>query len=74
VRVTHDPVLGAAALLGCSPATYRARVAAGEKWCTDCQEWHPREAFGRDRSQRSGLARRCKVARRERDARRRNAS
>ena len=70
-RVAPPAHLGAAALLGITPAQYLAHREAGEKWCTDCQAWHPRDDFGRDRSQLDGLDRRCKTARGVREARRR---
>lgn len=70
MRVTPPPHVPAAALLGITPAQYLAHQRAGEKWCTDCQAWHPRDDFGRDRSQRDGLDRRCKIARKVRDRRR----
>jgi hypothetical protein len=41
---------------------YRAKIAAGLKWCSDCKMWHPRSAFGPDRSRRDGLDIRCRKA------------
>ena len=40
----------AAKRIGLTVEQYRARLAAGEKWCRVCREWHPVAAFGIDRS------------------------
>lgn len=53
----------AAARLGMSVAEYRAKHAAGSKWCSGCGAWHPTAEFGRDRSRPSGLAPTCGRAR-----------
>ena len=37
----------AATRLGIPYDDYRAQVAAGNKWCSACQTWHPLSAFGR---------------------------
>jgi 5-methylcytosine-specific restriction endonuclease McrA len=49
----------AAQRAGLSMAAYYARLAAGEKWCTRCKAWHPRAAFGQDKSRADGLAAQC---------------
>ena len=51
-----------ASRLGLTAEQYAARIDAGERWCTDCGKWHPKAAFGRDRSRRSGYAARCTEA------------
>lgn len=52
-----------AARLGMAVEQYLARVASGEKWCRACSEWHPRAAFGVDRSRPDGLVPVCMAAR-----------
>lgn len=52
----------AAARLGLTEADYRARIDVGLKWCRACSEWHPRDAFGADRSRGDGLASRCRAS------------
>jgi hypothetical protein len=42
---------------------YERRLAAGERWCFACREWHPADAFHVDRSRSDGLARACKESR-----------
>lgn len=54
---------GAASRIGISVAEYDLRVAAGQKWCIGCRRWHPKRAFGPDRSRNDGLAARCVAAR-----------
>lgn len=49
----------AAARIGVTEEAYRARLAAGDKWCGGCRAWHPREAFGIDRSRSDGLSAVC---------------
>lgn len=56
-------VKGAARRLGLTQEEYEARIAAGEKWCTRCKAWHPREAFGRDSTRGDGLTATCVAAR-----------
>lgn len=60
----------AAAKLGTTLAEYERRLAAGEKFCRLCREWHRREAFGFDRSRGDGLASACRDSK-NRDSRRR---
>lgn len=55
--------LGAARKLGLSLDQYLAHEASGEKWCTACKGWHPRNAFRSDRSRRDGLSATCSEAR-----------
>lgn len=64
----------AAGRTGLSVTAYRARVAAGEKWCSGHRCWHPRDRFGRDVSRVSGLAASCITYRRRTKARERKAS
>ena len=45
--------------LGISAEEYAAHVDRGEKWCAACKDWHPLDAFGRDRNQASGRSSRC---------------
>ena len=49
----------AARRIGVSLAEYNARTSAGQKWCGSCRRWHPRKAFGVDRSRSDGLTTRC---------------
>lgn len=49
----------AATRVGLTLQEYEARVAAGEKWCTACKEWHQRDAFDVDRSRSDGLSAKC---------------
>lgn len=46
--------------MGLTLEAYRARLAAGERWCTGCRTLHLRDAFGPDRSRNDGLNRKCK--------------
>lgn len=50
----------AAARLGLTLVEYDQHLAAGEKWCGGCREWHPRSAFATDRSRGDGLMPRCR--------------
>lgn len=50
---------GTAARLGMTLEDYDARHAAGEKWCTGCQSWHPRAAFAADATRPTGLTASC---------------
>lgn len=50
---------GAAKRLGVAADEYRARLAAGSKWCFRCRSWHPKRDFGRDRSREDGLSASC---------------
>lgn len=54
----------AAARLGISPDEYEARLAAGEKWCWGCADWHQRERFGLNSNTGDGLQSRCRDSRR----------
>jgi hypothetical protein len=58
-------IRGAARRQGLTEDAYRAHVAAGEKWCGGCKKWHPRSAFGSDRSRNDGLAARCLASKAE---------
>lgn len=53
----------AARRAGVSLEEYAGALARGEKWCTACRWFHPREAFGPDRSRGDGLAAACIKAR-----------
>ncbi len=53
----------AAARLGMGVEEWRARRAAGEKWCYRCRTWHPRAAFTTNRSKSDGLSDRCRLRR-----------
>lgn len=53
----------AAARLGMSTVEYHAHLAAGLKWCTRCEAWHPRDAFCSDKSRSDGLSSVCRDAR-----------
>lgn len=37
-----------------------ARTEAGEKWCTGCAQWHPRDRFTVNRAARDGLQSWCR--------------
>lgn len=50
----------AAARVGIMVTEYERRVAAGLKWCGNCQAWHERDAFARDASRGDGLAAYCR--------------
>jgi HNH endonuclease len=39
---------------------YLSHRAAGQKWCSRCRAWHPRERFVRSRGEPDGLTNRCK--------------
>lgn len=52
-----------AARMGITLDEYDARVAAGKKRCTRCKAWHPRSAFGADRSRSDGLDASCRTSR-----------
>lgn len=62
----------AARRVGLDPDEYAARLSAGEKWCTACKEWHPRDAFVVDRTRGDGRKASCLVADRRRPRGRRN--
>lgn len=64
----------AARRAGVSLEEYSAAIARGEKWCTGCRRFHPRTAFGPDRSRYDGLSASCAVARERRRARPRAAT
>lgn len=54
-------IRGAAARIGCDVEEYRARRAAGEKWCGQCRSWHVAADFSANRSNRDGLANMCRA-------------
>lgn len=54
-------IRGAAAKIGCGVEEYRARRAAGEKWCARCRSWHVAADFSANRSNRDGLANMCRA-------------
>jgi hypothetical protein len=56
----------AAKRVGLTIEEYDARIAAGEKWCTGCKEWHPRGMFKVDKSRSDGLAAACTKNRKQR--------
>jgi hypothetical protein len=39
---------------------YLSRLIDGERWCSDCQQMHPREMMGRDAYRLGGRAGRCR--------------
>jgi 5-methylcytosine-specific restriction endonuclease McrA len=53
----------AATRVGLVWSEYEALVLAGQKRCTACSDWHPRAAFGPDRSRSDGLAASCIASR-----------
>lgn len=56
--------LAAAAMrVGLRPEEYLRRRET-EKWCTKCRAWHPKLAFGPDRSRGDGLRAACRMCRR----------
>ena len=61
----------AATKTGLSLDAYRARIAAGEKWCTGCKAWHATNAFPVDRSRWDGRRAKCLAAERGNDRPRR---
>lgn len=50
----------AAGRRGMTVEAYRAKLAAGFKWCTACKAWRGRAEFNRDRHRGDGLAQRCR--------------
>lgn len=50
----------AAKKAGVSIEEYQIKREQGLKWCTNCREWHPTDAFGVDRSRWDGLVPSCK--------------
>lgn len=48
-----------AARLGLTLEEYTARVEGGQKWCTSCKSWQPRDRFGRDSTRSDGLSAKC---------------
>jgi hypothetical protein len=49
-------VLKAAAnRLGLSVEEYTQKKERGEKWCSGCKDWHPKNKFPRDRARSDGL-------------------
>lgn len=52
----------AAIRVGLSVDDYRARISAGQKWCTGCKAWHDIRAFPRDRTRGDGRRAKCLVA------------
>lgn len=66
---TPDGAIRAAARrLGLTEQDYRARLAAGEKWCGGCRDWHPRDQYATDRSRGDGLKSRCRKSDERTDA------
>lgn len=49
----------AAKKAGVSVGEYQRRAERGEKWCTLCRRWHPRDAFTSDASRFDGLSPSC---------------
>lgn len=60
----HRRVDSPARRIGCTPAEFAARKAAGEKWCFGCRDWHDRGEFGPNRSTADGLNTACRDYRR----------
>lgn len=54
----------AARRAGMTPEEYFSRCNSGEKHCTKCKTWHPRDAFGEDRTRGDGLSASCLASRR----------
>lgn len=54
----------AAKRVGLTLAEYEARLADGQKWCTQCKAWHPLAEFGRDPARTDGYDTRCLASRR----------
>lgn len=50
----------AAARIGVSLAYYEAQVAAGQKWCTGCRQWHVITEFAIDRSRGDNHTKWCR--------------
>lgn len=59
-------LLARARRAGLTVEDYRAREAAGERWCTGHKGWHPVAEFGSDASRDDGLAATCLAFRRDR--------
>jgi hypothetical protein len=38
---------------------YTQKIKSGQKWCSGCKDWHPRNCFGKDRSAYDGLCGTC---------------
>ena len=49
----------AASKIGVTLEDYRAKLAAGLKWCTGCKTWHNAEAFGVDLSRGDQRSAKC---------------
>lgn len=59
----------AAAKTGLPLEAWRARRAAGERWCYRCKEWKPAAAFAGDSSRSGGRASICKPCNSKRSTR-----
>ncbi|GAA0853296.1 hypothetical protein ACFQVD_26775 [Streptosporangium amethystogenes subsp. fukuiense] len=56
----------AASRIGTTLTDYDQHLTAGEKWCTDCKEWHSHAAFAKDASRSDGLQVKCREAAKKR--------
>lgn len=54
----------AAIRLGLTLEEYKRRIAAGQKFCGACKEWHRRREFGLDKTRGDGYAATCLASRR----------
>lgn len=66
---SQGAALTAAKRVGLTLGEYQTRVAARERWCTACKDWHHEKAFGLDASRSDGLAKTCLAAVKARYAR-----
>ena len=57
----RERALGHARQIGVSLAEYDAQHRAGRKWCFRCRRFTPVADFGRNRSNRDGLANMCRA-------------
>lgn len=56
---THRSAIGATRL-SITLTEYEARIAAGERWCYACSDWHPIEQMRLRSSKREGVDNICK--------------
>lgn len=50
----------AATKVGCTVEAWRARRAAGERWCCRCRTWAPLSEFAQDASRGAGTSSKCR--------------
>lgn len=55
IPTTEERMRIGASRIGTTLAEYRRRIENGEKWCSACQQWHPRTEMVRRRSRPDGL-------------------